>query len=93
MITIDEYVVSRITSSKHNNKKYYEYFTPEIEEFLTDEFIQKHKNEKTLLANHFYILRDNFKDPTKNENKQDEGYFSAEMYATDNLFYASFKTK
>ena len=43
IIIIDEYIVSEITSEENFKKHYPEYFSPEIKQFLTDEFISKYK--------------------------------------------------
>ena len=51
IIIIDEYIVSEITKNYNFKKKYPEYFAPEIRPFLTDEFINKYKNQNMNLKN------------------------------------------
>ena len=50
IILIDEFIVSQITSNKYVEKKYAEYFAPEIKGFITEEFINKYCKSNKYLA-------------------------------------------
>ncbi|KAK8883486.1 hypothetical protein M9Y10_042578 [Tritrichomonas musculus] len=51
IITLDEYIVSRITSDEFLENKYCQYFSPEIKEFITKEFIDKYSCQNSILRN------------------------------------------
>ena len=55
LITIDEYIASRITSDTYIYSEYCSYFLPEIKMFLTEEFIAKYKNNNLILKNKDFI--------------------------------------
>ena len=66
IITIDEYIVTRITSDEFVKNKYSEYFSPEIKQIITGEFIEKYRKK-------FFCL--NNKDLIKEIRKEHEEYF------------------
>ncbi|KAK8846464.1 hypothetical protein M9Y10_020486 [Tritrichomonas musculus] len=55
IIIIDEYFVSQVTKVFFVAMKYAEYFAPEINPFLTEEFIQKYQNKNSTLNEEEYI--------------------------------------
>ncbi|KAK8850236.1 hypothetical protein M9Y10_018361 [Tritrichomonas musculus] len=87
MIIIDEYIVSRITSDEFINKKYAQYFSPEIKPFLTEEFITKYSYKNQILKNNDFMKEINNKElPNEFYNKRKEGEndnFLCELIRTD----------
>lgn len=67
MITLVEYIVSRITSDEFLENKYCEYFSPEIKEFITKEFIDKYSCQNSILREEHLI-----KEMTKEEEYLNE---------------------
>ena len=59
MITIDEYIFSIFTNEDFFQKKYCEYFQPEIKPFLTKENIEKYGRENESLKDNKFIERMN----------------------------------
>lgn len=55
IILIDEYIFSKITSTKYVSMNYLEYFQPEISPFLTTELINKYKSQNPDLAKKDFI--------------------------------------
>lgn len=55
IITIDEYIFSKITSTKYVSMNYLEYFQPEISPFLTTKLINKYKSRNPDLAKTDFI--------------------------------------
>ena len=73
IMTIDEYIVSRITSYKFSDKNYCEYFGPEIKPFLTKEFIQKYQSNNSNLRNEEFIEKIQKDFPEDFYDKRKEG--------------------
>ncbi|KAK8840922.1 hypothetical protein M9Y10_027754 [Tritrichomonas musculus] len=53
----DEYILSAITSDDYFNKNYFEYFQPEIKPFLTKENIEKYSSQNQYLKDDDFIER------------------------------------
>ena len=53
----DEYILSAITSDDYFNKNYFEYFQPEIKPFLTKENIEKYSSRNQYLKDGEFIER------------------------------------
>ncbi|KAK8896655.1 hypothetical protein M9Y10_014568 [Tritrichomonas musculus] len=73
IMTIDEYIVSRITSYKFSDKNYCEYFGPEIKPFLTKKFIQKYQSNNSNLRNEEFIEKIQKDFPEDFYDKRKEG--------------------
>ena len=65
IITIDESITAQITSDEFLEKKYSEYFAPEIKQFITEEFIEEHSTRNSCLKNK------NFINEVKKEQRED----------------------
>ncbi|KAK8870314.1 hypothetical protein M9Y10_008192 [Tritrichomonas musculus] len=73
ILKIDEYIASLITSDDYIKLNYAEYFSPEIKEFLTDEFIQKHCDKNTKLKDENFIKKIKKEKNDKFYEKRKEG--------------------
>ncbi|KAK8878411.1 hypothetical protein M9Y10_005184 [Tritrichomonas musculus] len=70
IITLDEYIVSRITSDEFLANKYCEYFSPEIKEFITKEFIDKYSCQNSILRK-----EDLIKEIIKEKEEEEEHFY------------------
>ena len=71
IITLDEYIVSRITSNEFLENKYCEYFSPEIKEFITKEFIDKYSCQNSILREEHFI-KENIKEDFYERRREGE---------------------
>lgn len=58
-MTIDEFIIKKITSNKYIEAKYPKYFLPEINSFIKDKWIPEHSTEEDLpkkIDYNFHIL-------------------------------------
>ncbi|KAK8842006.1 hypothetical protein M9Y10_026219 [Tritrichomonas musculus] len=73
IILIDEFIVSQITNNKYVEKKYAEYFAPEIKGFITEEFINKYCKSNRYLADEELINKIRKEVPDDFFDKRKEG--------------------